>query len=84
MIGALKSLFIKEKTLPQTATISKTNPYEISMGMVDVHTTGHMVRWKEKRRSVLDASDQGSLDYSVVVAIEATQDKVRGDRKSVV
>jgi len=27
----------------------------------------------------LDASDQGSLDYSVVVAIEATQDKVRGE-----
>jgi len=50
VFGALKSLFIKEKTLPQTATISKTNPYEISMGMVDVDTTGHMVRWKEKRR----------------------------------
>jgi len=50
VFGALKSLFIKEKTLPQTANISKTNPYEISMVMVDVDTTGHMVRWKEKRR----------------------------------
>jgi len=50
VIGVLKSLFIKEKTLLQTPTISKTNPEEISMGMVDVDTTGHMVRWKEKRR----------------------------------
>jgi len=50
VIGALKSLFTKEKTLPQTATITKTNPYEISMGMVEVVTTGHMVSWKEQRR----------------------------------